>query len=191
MPCPPPGDLPDPGIQPRSLASAGVFFTISTPWGAPLAQFSSVQPLSHVRLFATPWTAARHASLSITNSRSSLRLMSVEPVMPSSQLILYPSFLLPPSIFPSIRIFSNKSVLLENRFGTSDQSTVLKIMLYILEMPLPGRKSMLFTCFQLTISLGSQSIWILSPREVVLAPPPRWGPRKEITPPLLTLQSQI
>ena len=74
-------------------------------------QFSSVQLLSHVRFFATPWTAARQASLSITNSRSLLKLMSIESVMPSNHLILcYP--LLPPSIFPSTRVFSTESVLL-------------------------------------------------------------------------------
>ena len=73
--------------------------------------FSSVQSLSHVRLFATPWIAASQASLSITNSRSSLRLMSIESVMPSSHLILCcPLFLLPP-IPPSITVFSNESTL--------------------------------------------------------------------------------
>ena len=71
---------------------------------------SSVQLLSHVRLFATSWTAARQASLSITNSRSLLKLMSIESVMPSSHLILCRP-LLPPSIFPSIRVFSNEPVL--------------------------------------------------------------------------------
>ena len=71
----------------------------------------SVQSLSRVRLFATPWIAARHASLSITNSRSSPRLTSIESVMPSSHLILCrPLFLLPP-IPPSIRVFSNESTL--------------------------------------------------------------------------------
>ena len=74
-------------------------------------QFSSVQSLSCVRLFATPWTAARQASLSITNSWSLLRPMSIESVMPSSHLILCHSLLLLPSIFPSIRIFSNESAL--------------------------------------------------------------------------------
>ena len=72
---------------------------------------SSVQSLSRVRLFATPWTAARQASLSITTSWSLLKLMSIESVMPSNHLILCPPFLLPPSIFPSIRGFSNESVL--------------------------------------------------------------------------------
>ena len=71
---------------------------------------SSVQLLSRVRLFAAPWTAARQASLSITNSRSLLKLMSIESVMPSNHLILCCPLLLPPSIFPSIRVFSNESV---------------------------------------------------------------------------------
>ena len=74
-------------------------------------QFSSVQSLSRVRLFATPWTAARQASLSITNSWSLLKLMSIELVMPSNHLILCRPLLLPPSIFPSIRVFANESVL--------------------------------------------------------------------------------
>ena len=73
-------------------------------------QFSSIQSLSRVRLFATPWTAAHQAFLSITNSRSLLKLMSVESVMPSSHLILCCPLLLP-SIFPSIRVFSTESVL--------------------------------------------------------------------------------
>ena len=74
-------------------------------------QFSSVQLLSRVRLFATPWTAAHQASLSITNSWSLLKLMSIELVMPSNHLILCHPLLLPPSIFPSIRVFSNESIL--------------------------------------------------------------------------------
>ena len=72
---------------------------------------SVIQSLSHVQLFATPWTAARQASLSITNSRSLLKLMSIESVMPSNHLILSRPLLLLPSIFPSIRVFSNESVL--------------------------------------------------------------------------------
>ena len=67
--------------------------------------------LSRVQLFETPWTAACQASLSITNSQSLLKLMSIESVMPSNHLILCHSLLLPPSIFPSIRVFSNESVL--------------------------------------------------------------------------------
>ena len=73
--------------------------------------FSSVQSLSHVRLFATPCTTARWASLSITNSWSLLKLMSIPLVMPSNHLILPLPLLLPPSIFHSIRVFSNESVL--------------------------------------------------------------------------------
>ena len=72
---------------------------------------SSVQSLSHVWLFATPWTTARQASLSITNSQSPPEPMSIELVMPSNQPILCRPLLLLPSIFPSIRVFSNKSVL--------------------------------------------------------------------------------
>ena len=76
-----------------------------------MSQFSSVQSLSHVRLFATPWIAARQASLSITISQSSLRLTSIESVMPSSHLILGRPLLLLPPIPPSIRVFSNESTL--------------------------------------------------------------------------------
>ena len=73
--------------------------------------FSSVQSLSRVRLFTTPWTAARQASLSITNSRNLFKLKSTQPVMPSNQLILCSPLLLLSSIFPNIRVFSNESVL--------------------------------------------------------------------------------
>ena len=71
---------------------------------------NSVHSLSHVRCFENPWTAARQASLSITNSQRLLKLMSIESVMPSNRLILFCSLLLP-SIIPSIRVFSNESVL--------------------------------------------------------------------------------
>ena len=74
-------------------------------------QFSSVQLLSHVQLFAIPWTAAHQASLSVTNSQSLLELMSIESVMPSNHLILSHRLLLLPSIFSSIRVFSNESAL--------------------------------------------------------------------------------
>ena len=73
--------------------------------------FSSVQSLSRVWLFATPWTAAHQASVSITNSWSLLKLMSIESVRPSNHIILCHPLLLPSSIFPSIRVFSNESVL--------------------------------------------------------------------------------
>ena len=97
MPFPPPGDPPNPGIEPGSPARQ-------------VDSFSSVQLLSHVRLYATPWTVARQVSLSITNSQSLLKLLSIVSVMPSNHLILCRP-LLPPSIFPSIRVFYNESVL--------------------------------------------------------------------------------
>ena len=93
VPFPPPGDLPDPGIQPAFL------------------QIGSDQSLSRVRLFATPWIKAHEASLSITNSRSSLRLMSIKSVMPSSHLILWRPLPLRPPLPPRIRVFSKKSIL--------------------------------------------------------------------------------
>ena len=93
--------------------------SLCEPWGTqglkigcwPQIVSQSVQSLSRVRLFATPWIAARQASLSITNSQSSLRLMSIESVMPPSHLILCHPLLLLPSIPPSIRVFSNESTL--------------------------------------------------------------------------------
>ena len=91
---------------------ANVFSICSTNWEAPRGvQFSSIQSLSHVRLFATPRTAACQASLSITNYRSPPKPISIESVMPSNHLILCHSLLLLPSIFPSIRVFSNESTL--------------------------------------------------------------------------------
>ena len=114
LPCPPLGDLPDPGIEPMSPASPELQVdSLPLSHQASLCtyvQFSSVQPLSRVRLFATPWIAAHQASLSITNSRNSPKLMSIESVMPSNYLILCHPLLLLPSIFPSIRVFSNGSV---------------------------------------------------------------------------------
>ena len=96
LPFPTPGDLPDPGMN--------LHLTTSTTFG-------SVKLLSHVRLFASPWTAAHQASPSITNSQSLLKLMSIELVMPSNHLILCHPRLLLPLIFPSIMVFSNESVL--------------------------------------------------------------------------------
>ena len=75
------------------------------------ARISSVQSLSRIQLFVTPWTEACQASLSVTNSRSLLKLMSTELLMPSNHLILCHPLLLPPSIFSSIRVFSNESIL--------------------------------------------------------------------------------
>ena len=97
-----------PRDQTRVSHTAGRRFTI---WATRKAQFSSVQSLCCVQLFATPWTAARQASLSITNSWSLLKLMSIELVMPSNYPILCYHLLLPLSIFPSIRVFSNESAL--------------------------------------------------------------------------------
>ena len=84
--------------------------TVSLCWQAD-SSVNSVQSLSPVQLFATPWTAAHQASLSITNSQSLPKLMSIESVMPSNHLFLCCPLLLLPSIFPSIRVFSNKSAL--------------------------------------------------------------------------------
>ena len=92
------------GLSPKTLTESLKDFNS-------LVQFSSVQLLSHVQLFATPWTAARQTSLSITNSRSLLKPMSIEPVMPSSHLILCCPLLLLPPIPPSIRVFSIESTL--------------------------------------------------------------------------------
>ena len=97
------GSIPGLGLQYLSLSD--LFHLASL-------QFSSVQSLSHVQHFATPWAAAHQAFLSITNSRSSLRLTSIESVIPSSHLILCCSLLLLPPIPPSIRVFSNESTLL-------------------------------------------------------------------------------
>ena len=76
-----------------------------------LLQFSSVQTLSHVQLFATPWATAHQASPSITNSQSLLKLVSIEPVMPSNHLILCHTLLFSLSVFPSIRVFSSESLI--------------------------------------------------------------------------------
>ena len=125
MSFPSPGNLPDPGIKPTSPASIAsptlqADSLLGSHQGSTFrySQFSSVQSLSHVQLFATPWTAAVQASLSITNSRSLLKLMSIESVMPSNHLILCHPLLLPLSNFPSIRVFSNESF-----FASGGQST--------------------------------------------------------------------
>ena len=104
LPFPSPGDLPNPGIEPGSPALEADALT-SEPPGKP------IQLLSCVQLFVTPWTTACQASLSITNSCSLLKLMSIESVMPSNHLILCHPLLLLPSILLNIRVFSNESVL--------------------------------------------------------------------------------
>jgi len=92
-------------------------------------QFSSVQSISHVRLFATPWTPARQASLSITNSWSPPKPMSIKSMIPSSHLILCHPLLLPPSIFPSIRVLYNESTLhiSGQSIGASASTSVLPV----------------------------------------------------------------
>ena len=96
----------------RDLLSHNTFRLYTYPYKIIInLQFSSVQSLSHVRLFATPWIATHQASLSITNSWSLLKFISIELVMPSNHLILCRLLLLLPSIFPSIMVFSNELVL--------------------------------------------------------------------------------
>ena len=114
LPFPPPEDLPNPGIEPASPESPALvcrFFTTEPPAKPMTSHKWSAQSFSRVRLSVTPWIAARQASLSITNSRSSLKLMSIESMMPSSHLILCRPLLLLPRIPPSIRVFSNESTL--------------------------------------------------------------------------------
>ena len=107
-----PFSLPNLGVEPISpMLTRQILYLLShqgSPQGGP---FSSIQLLSHVRLFVTPWTAERQASLSITNSQSLPKLMSIESMMPSNYLILCCPLLLLPSIFPSIRVFSNELAL--------------------------------------------------------------------------------
>ena len=98
-------------IKPEYSLSSWWDSGLRAPKMATCHQFNSVQSPSCVQLFATPWTAARQASLSITNSQSSLKLMSIESVMPCSHLILCLPLLLLPPIPPSIRVFSNESTL--------------------------------------------------------------------------------
>ena len=114
--CIPPGSSVHGIFQARILAWVVIFYSRDLPnpgikLVSELVQFSSLQLLSRVRLSATPWIAARQASLFITNSRSSFRLTSIEVVMPSSHLILCRPLLLLPSVFSSIRVFSNESAL--------------------------------------------------------------------------------
>ena len=110
LPFPPPRDLPDPGtehVSPESSSLASGFLTTEPPGNFLIV----VQSPSRVQLFVTPWTAAHQASLSITISPSLFKLMSIKSAMPPSLLILCHPLLLQPLIFPSIRVFSNESVL--------------------------------------------------------------------------------
>ena len=102
-------DMPEVTQQLRDRAGVQIHVPFCS--GSDALQFSSVQSLSRVQLFATPWIAAHQASLSITNSRSSLRLASIESVMPSNHLVLGRPLLLLPLIPPSIKVFSNESTL--------------------------------------------------------------------------------
>ena len=142
--------------------------------------FSSVQSLSRVRLFAIPWTAARQASLSITNSQSLLKPMSIKSVMPSNRLILWCPVLSLPSIFPSIMVFFSDSVLQRSAFFIvqltslhdywktkvlTRQTFVGKVMSLLLNMLsrlvlalLPRNKCLLIS-------------WLQSPCAVILEPP--------------------
>ena len=108
LPCPPPGDLPNPRIEPRSQSLLADSLP-SEPPGKPIYAYLFSQPV--VSDSATPWTAARQASLSIINSWSLLKLMSIESVMPSNHLILCHPLLLQSSFSPNIRVFSNESGL--------------------------------------------------------------------------------
>ena len=103
--------LPPNELYPTSLLCLWDFPGKNTGVGCHFLLHASIQLLSHVRLFATPWTAECQTSLSITNSQSLLKLMSTESVMASNHLIVCHPLLLPPSILPSIRVFSNESVL--------------------------------------------------------------------------------
>ena len=98
-------------LQPPTLAHPEQTQESTECWPQTAVQFSSVWSLSHVRLFATLWTAAHQVSLSITNSWSLLKLMPIKSMMPSNHLILCRPLLLLPSIFPNILVFSNESVL--------------------------------------------------------------------------------
>ena len=123
MDCSPPGSSVHGILQVRVLEWVAIFYSRGSSWPRDwtlvscitwiggLILYRLVQLLSWVQHFATPWTAARQASLSFTNSRSLLKLMSIESVMPSNHLILCRPILLPPSILPSIRVFSKESVL--------------------------------------------------------------------------------
>ena len=111
LPFPTPGNFPNPRIEPTSLVSSAMASSFFSSWATcetpNSLQLSSVHSLCCVWLFATPWTVACQASLSITNSQSLLKLISIESMMPSNHFILCRPLLLLPSIFSSIRVFSN------------------------------------------------------------------------------------
>ena len=111
LPFPPPGDLLDPGIKPVSPALAGRFLTIEPPGKSGELFVVVVQLLSYVLFFTAPRMAACQAPLSSTVLQSSLKFLYIELVMPSSSLVLRRPLLLLPSVFPSVRVFSNESAL--------------------------------------------------------------------------------
>ena len=117
-------------------------------------QFSSLQSLSHVGLFATPWTAACQASLSITNSLSSPKLMFIESVMPSNHLILCRPLLLLPSIFPSMRVFSNSQL-----FKSGGQSIGVSASASVLPMNTQDWSPLVLTGWISLLSKGLSSIF--------------------------------
>ena len=129
-----------------------------------IIRISSVQSLSHVQLFATPWTAALQASLSITNSWSLLFIISIESVMPSNHLILCFTLLLLSSIFPSIRVFSNEPVLLikwpKNSYQNSYHQRVYKKQMLV-RMQRKGHPSTLLVGLQLVSATPENSMKLL------------------------------
>ena len=126
-----------------ALVETWIWVTAEVPsYSKILLLFSSVQSLSCVWLFATPWTAACQASLSITNSWTLLKLMSIKSVMPSNHLILCCPLLLLPSILPSIRVFSNESALLIRR----PRYWSLSFSIYILFFYYRNHSQFLYCC---------------------------------------------
>ena len=119
----------------QEVDRTSLWWLLISPWSRRAEIYrsiSSVQSLSHVWLFVTPWTAAHQVSLSITNSQSLLKLMSIELLMPSNHLIFCRPLSLPPLIFPSIRVFSNESVLLIScqSFGVSASADYIDDIIY-------------------------------------------------------------
>ena len=120
LPFPSPEDLWDPDIKPRTPACRQILYLHHVSHqGSPIEKVVVVQSLSRVQVFATPWPAARQASLSFTIPRSLLKLMSIESVMPSDHLILCHPHLLLPSIFPRIRVFLSVRVSIRDRTCSS------------------------------------------------------------------------
>ena len=148
-------------------------------------KFVVVQLLSCVQLFATPWTGALQASLSITNSRNLLRLMSIESVRPSNHLILCHPLLLPPSIFPSIRVFSNESVLrirwpkdwsFSFSISRSNESVLFNMLSRLVIVFLPRSKHLLISWLQSPSTVILESKKIKSVTDSIVSPSICHGP---------------